>query len=299
MQSVHYTNRKTGKIEKENVYFEEVIRFLYGKTFFSKTIGRFLLHSMAKHPFFSWLFGISQSRPASKSKVLPFIKRYAMDTTEFRDQAEDFSSFNDFFIRHLRPECRPIAATDAIIPADGRYQFFQKIGINDPFMVKGEQLSLETLLQDRQKAKLFVDGSLVIARLCPTDCHRFYFPVDCTPSKAQLIEGKLFSVNPIAIKENPWIYYKNRRVITYLETEKFGTIAYLEIGATNVGSIKQTYTPDTFYPKGSEKGYFNFGGSALIILFQKDRIQFSEDLLNLMKNDLEIRCLIGESLGKA
>lgn len=296
MHTISIINRKTGKAEKEKVYFEEAIRFLYGKTLLSRTIGRFFLHTIAKWPLFSWLFGVCQKRACSRRKIVPFINQYDVDTTEFQDKVEDFSSFNDFFIRHLKPECRPFAASDAIIPADGRYQFYPVIGKDDPFSVKGARFCLETLLQDPKKSVSFEGGSLVIARLCPTDCHRFYFPMDCIPGEARLIDGKLFAVNPIAIKDNPWIYYKNRRVVTYLQSDHFGEVAFLEIGATNVGSIIQTFTPGKWYPKGAEKGYFSFGGSALIILFQKGRIQFASDLLKEMSQGLEIRCLIGEAL---
>ena len=297
MYPIHYLNRQSGKVEKESVYFEDSIRFLYGHSFVSRTIGRFFLHTLAKWPFCSWLFGLLQNRPASKKKVQPFIERYHIDTSEFVDNASDFNCFNDFFTRKLRPECRPLSSAKAVMPADARYRFYPKISEQDPFTVKGQKFCLETLLQSSSESSRFVGGSMVIARLCPTDCHRFYFPCDCTPGQSRLINGKLFSVNPIAIQENPWIYYKNKRIVTYLDTKSFGTVAFLEIGATSCGSITQTFTPNTFYKKGEEKGYFSFGGSALILLFEPHRIQFDHDLLQPLHPDLEIRCLIGQSLG--
>jgi len=297
MESVSFLNRKTKKMERELVYGEAQIRLLYGKT----TWGNFLLHSMAKWPFFSWVFGCLQKRSSSKKKVLPFIKEYGIDASEFEAAPESYTSFNDFFIRKLKATARPLASGDnvAIMPADARYQFFPVIGRDDPFTVKGHSFSLQTLLQDHLLASKFENGSMLIARLCPTDCHRFYFPVDCTPSAARPINGWLFSVNPIAIKDNPWIYLKNRRVVTVLETKNFGTVAYLEIGATSCGSIHQTYEAGKECWKGDEKGYFEFGGSALILLFEKGKIEFDEDLVEATKKGLEIRCLIGESLGKA
>lgn len=301
MHSIHYFDRSSGTIQKEEVYYEGGIRFLYGKSFVSRTLGRIFLHTLAKWPLISWIFGLQQQRPSSKTKIIPFIEKYNLDVNEFADPVESFGCFNDFFIRHLKAECRPIAqagdATTAIIPADGRYRFYETVEKSTLFSVKGKTFSLETLLQDKIQAKRFAGGSLCLARLCPTDCHRFYFPCNCTPSATQEINGKLFSVNPIAIRDNPWIYCVNRRTVTYLETEAFGTIAFLEIGATSVGSIHQTFTPNTFYKKGSEKGYFSFGGSALVILFEPNRIQFDKDLLTAMNLGLEIRCLIGQSMG--
>jgi phosphatidylserine decarboxylase len=298
MDYIHYSDRATGKQEVEKVYFEGIIRFLYGKSLLSRTLGRFLVQTMAKWPFFSWLYGYFQKLPFSKRKIEPFIKRYNVDSTEFQDPVTAFSSFNDFFIRKLKPECRPFAQSPAIIPADGRYRFYNDLSENQIFSVKNKDFSLATLLRDENKAAKFINGSLVIARLCPTDCHRFYFPIDCTPQASHLINGMLYSVNPIAIKDNPWIYCTNRRVVTYLESEHFGTVAFLEIGATNVGSIIQTYTPNKPYKKGEEKGYFSFGGSALIMLFEPKSIHFDPDLLEFMKSRIEIRCLIGQSLGK-
>ena len=298
MQSIQYIDRASAKIEKEAVYYEGGIHFLYGKTLFSRTLGRVFLHGLAKWPLTSWVFGKFQQMKSSQKKIAPFIQLYGLDTSEFLDPVESFSTFNEFFVRHLRPECRPIEKDEnkAVIPADARYQFYDNISNDYPFSVKGQNFSLKTLLRDDKQAERFDGGSLIIARLCPTDCHRFYFPVDCVPGKAKLINGKLFSVNPIAIKDNPWIYCVNRRSVTYLDSLQFGNVAFLEIGATSVGSIKQTYTPGEFQLKGAEKGYFSFG-SALIMLFEKGSIQLDQDLLEGTKSGLEIRCLIGQSMG--
>ena len=300
MQDVFILDRKTKKIEKESIYFEEGIRFLYGKSFLSRTLGRFVLHALAKWPLTSYLVGKLQDRPSSRKKILPFIQEYQIDEKEFEKESRTFSSFNDFFVRKLKPEARPIdqESHTAVMPADARYQFFQQINKGTPFKVKEEQFSLKKLFQNDALAAKYEGGSMVIARLCPTDCHRFYFPFACVAEPAQEINGKLFSVNPIAIKDNPWIWAANFRVLTKLKSSLFGDVAFFEVGATSVGSIKQTFTPFAKQEKGAEKGYFAFG-SALIILFEKNKIVFDQDLLDATAKDIEIRCLIGESMGKA
>ncbi len=297
---IHYINRLTGKVEKEEVYYEGGIRFLYGKSFISRTLGRIFLHGLAKWPLTSWVFGKLQQRKASKKKIVPFINLYNVDTSEFLEPVASFPSFNAFFIRKLKPSARPLAEGEkqAIIPADARYYFYETIDERFPFSVKGQNFTLKTLLQDDEKAAKYSGGTLIVARLCPTDCHRFYFPCDSVPGTTKCINGKLFSVNPIAIKDNPWIYCVNRRCVTYLDSNQFGTIAYLEIGATSVGSIIQTFTPHTLQKKGAEKGYFSFG-SALLILFEKGRIRLDADLVAATKQGLEMRALIGQSLGVA
>lgn len=228
---------------------------------------------------------------------MPFIKRFGIDTSEFLESPTNYSTFNEFFIRRLKPEARPINAKPAIIPADGRYLFYQDVSSNQAFQVKSRPFCLKTIFQDETLASRYEGGSVVIARLCPTDCHRFYFPIDCVPSKARCVNGLLYSVNPLAIKDNPWIWGANRRKLTILSSDAFDDVALIEVGATNVGTIIETYQPGKFQQKGTEKGYFSFGGSAMLIFFKKGRIRFDQDLLDASMRGLEIRCLIGESMG--
>lgn len=292
MNSIRYINRQTGQIETEEVFGESAIRFLYGNSFLSTLV----LHGFAKWPFVSSIYGFLQKIPSSKRKIIPFIKRFGINTSEFLESVESYQSFNDFFIRKLKPTSRALCP-HAIIPADGRYTFYPELSAQDEFDVKGKSFNIHSILKDPELAKRYAGGSLCIARLCPIDCHRFYFPIDCIPNKARLINGKLYSVNPIATKDNPWIWGANRRMLTLLDSKEYGQVAFLEIGATNVGSIIQTYEPNTAQLKGNEKGYFSFGGSALLIFFEKGRIQFDADLLAASRQGLEIRCLIGQSLG--
>jgi phosphatidylserine decarboxylase len=294
MDTITYFDRKTATIQKEEVFGEKAIRLLYGNTLLAKTLGWFLLHTVAKWPFFAHLYGWFQKTKSSQKRIAPFIRHFGIDESEFATHT--FSSFNDFFIRSLTKESRPISEAGVIIPADGRYLFHENIRDDALFSVKGRPYSIAELLCDDALAKRFCGGSLVIARLCPTDCHRFYFPVDCTPTRAKCINGKLYSVNPIAIRDNPWIWCANLRYLTLLETKTRGTIAFLEVGATSVGTVVQTYTPDIAAVKGSEKGYFAFGGSAILMLFEPEAIVFASDLRK--QTEREVRCLIGQPLSQ-
>lgn len=299
MDPITYIDRTTKQKEIEAVFGAQALQLLYGNSFLSKTIGKPLLRLFSRNPGFSKLYGWWQSKPWTKHRIVPFIKKFGMDATEFASSPETFTSFNDFFIRHLKKEARPIAPgnTIAIIPADARYLFYQQIDVSDGFIVKGKKFQLATLLDDPVLAKNYEQGSMLIARLCPTDYHRFHFPVDCIPSAPQLINGWLYSVNPIALKKNIEIFSQNKRAITRLETSEFGTVLFIEIGATNVGSIIQTYQPNRFYSKGDEKGYFSFGASSLIVLFPPKTIQFDDDLIAATQQNLEIKCLLGQSMG--
>jgi len=299
MNCIVYIDRKTGKYAVEKVYGAEAIRLLYGHTLSSRLFGAPLAYFSARFPLFSALYGYFQKTRCSRKKIAPFITTYEVDASEFADPVESFDSFNDFFIRKLKPEARPIAPGDdtAIIPADGRYLFYQDISKADGFIVKGEKFELVDLLGDPKLAAQFEKGTMIIARLCPSDYHRFHFPCNCVPGIPRLINGFLYSVNPMALKQNVAIFTQNRRVLTELETDNFGKVLYMEVGATNVGTIHETFTPGVPVKKGEEKGYFSFGGSALILLFQEGKLQLDSDLTG--HPHMEIRCLLGQSMGKA
>lgn len=293
---IRYIDRVTKKEETEKVYGEFLLKKTYGKGLAS----HFLRPLFAKIPLFSHLYGWLQKSGRSRAKVEPFIEAFHVDVSEFRDPVSSYRSFNDFFIRHLKPECRPFAAGDdvAILPADARYLVYPRLDKVDGFLVKGRRFSLEKLLQNPSLADRYKEGAMVIARLCPVDYHRFHFPCDCTPGQPRLINGPLYSVNPIALKYNIDILTENKRVITPLSTKRFGTIQYIDVGATCVGSIKQTFTPGKAYAKGDEKGYFEFGGSCLILLFEPGTLQIDQDLLEASERKIEMRALLGQSLGK-
>lgn len=291
---IQYRDRLTGKKETEKVYGEGGIRFLYGNPF-----GIPLMHLISRLPLVSKLVGWWQRQPFTRKKIAPFIQEYNIDAGEFEKKVEEFDSFNDFFVRKLKPEARPICAGEdiAVIPADGRFLFYPDIEKADGFVVKGKKFSLESLLQDSELATAYAKGAMVIGRLCPSDYHRFHFPCSGLAGMSHPINGSLYSVNPLALQHNLNIMVENKRTLCHIQTERFGKLLYLEIGATNVGSITQSYTPETRVQKGDEKGFFSFGGSTVILLFEPNTIQFDNDLLN--KDHQEIRCLLGQSMGKA
>ena len=300
MKPIHYVDRATKRTCQEDVYGASYIKLLYGNGLETRFLGTPLAHLLARFPWFSAFYGWFQSRPNSVKKIAPFINKYGVDTSEFALDPEEFNSFNDFFIRHLKPEARPIAPGDttAIIPADGRYLFYPQIDKADGFVVKGEKFDLESLLQDKKLAADYAQGSMVMARLCPTDYHRYHFPIDCIPGPTRFINGWLYSVNPAAIKKNIDIFTKNKRTLCVLNSANFGKVLFLEIGATCVGAIHETYVPGKHYLKGAEKGYFSFGASSLILLFPPNTIRFDQDLLDASAQHIEVKCLMGQSMAQ-
>lgn len=126
MQTLQYINRKTGKVETEQVFGEHALKLLYGHSIWCKIFGRPLCFLVARIPLFSFLFGWWHKRSFTKKKIHKFIEHYRIDASEFLLAPDQFRSFNDFFIRKLKADVRPIASGDdlAIMPADGRYLFF-------------------------------------------------------------------------------------------------------------------------------------------------------------------------------
>ncbi len=283
-------DRRSGKRFFEEVYGERAVAFLYGESWLSRSFGRLILRLIFKNPLLSVLYGRMQRSRLSKRKVAPFIKKYRVDPSEF--EKTDFTSFNDFFIRKLKEEARPIAESDATFPADGRYLFFPKIEDTHAFFVKGQRFSLQAFLRSSRLASQYEGGSMVIGRLCPTDYHRFHFPADGIPSESFCINGWLASVNPVAIRQNMSIFWENRRCVTHLQTPHFGRILMVEVGALCVGKIHQTYVANKRICKGDEKGYFSFGGSAIVLLFEPGAIAFDPDLVAASGEGLEVMCLM-------
>lgn len=301
MNPIIYLDRASGKKSVEKVYGTRSLNFLYGEDFVSRIFGASLLHALVRYPCFSALYGYWQKSSFSKKKITPFIKAFDVDSSEFLISPDQYNSFNDFFIRKLKPEARPIAPGEnvATIPADGRYYFYQNIEEATGFVVKDQKFNLETLLEDEKLASHYAHGAMIMARLCPTDYHRYHFPITCIPGDSRFINGWLYSVNPIAIEKDIHIFTQNKRAVCELKSELFGNVLFLEVGATNVGSICQTYTPGKIYPKGSEMGYFSFGASALIILFEPGKIILDADLLAATAQNCEIKCLMGQSMGRS
>lgn len=288
---IKYIDRATGEHKEEKVYGEAPLAFLYSP------LGAPLRFLVTRFSLVSKIYGYIQAHPSSQKKVAPFIARYGLDPNEFQKQI--FTSFNDFFIRRLKPEARPIHSNQAVMPADGRYRFFPNIKESDGHYIKGHKFSLGSLLQDESLASYYEEGSMVICRLAPVDYHRYHFPCSGIPSDPLFIKGHLSSVNPLPLSRNIHIFSHNRRSRCVLDSDHFGRVIIVEVGATCVGTIHQTYTPQTPIEKGIEKGFFSFGGSAIILLFEPGRITFDQDLLDFSANGLEVKCLMGQSLGRA
>jgi len=295
-QPIRYFHRYRKTIEVERVFGEGWVRFAY-----ENPVGRFFLWLVIRRKVFSWWYGWKMNKRESALRILPFIAEYDIDSDEFAKSAFDYRTFNEFFYRALKPEARPIAAGErvAVFPADGRHLAISDVDAAAGIYVKGATLKLAELLGDAALAASFAGGAMLVSRLCPVDYHRFHFPVAGTPGEPRRIEGWLYSVSPVALRRNLRYLVANKREITLLESPVFGQVAIVEVGATNVGSIRQSFLPGREVAKGDEKGFFAFGGSCVITLFQRGRIRFDADVVAQSTQYVETYAKMGDRLGEA
>jgi phosphatidylserine decarboxylase len=293
---IQYYNRKTGKYETEKVAGDKYLNWIY-----SSPVGMTILEMLVKKKFFSALYGSYCDSRLSARKVPDFIKQFDIDMSVCENKDSKFKSFNDFFIRKITSEGRPIDMKENsfISAGDGRLTVYDNIDLDNLVQVKGFTYSFKELLGTSELYDTFDKGLCMILRLCPTDYHRFHFVDSGICSDTKKIKGSYYSVNPVALSKKEKLFCENKREWSIFKSDNFGDIIYLEVGATCVGSIIQTYTPGAKITKADEKGYFKFGGSTVIMFLQKDKIKIDEDILQQSKLGFETKVNFGEKIGES
>lgn len=265
------------------------IRFLY-HTF----LGRVILKVLTQR-FLSVLVGHFLNTRISKVFIRSFVKQNHIRLEEYYS---DFHSFNDFFSRKVREEFRPIAEGEntLISPSDG-YLSAYKIEDGLVLPVKHSHYSISSLLQNEDLASKYKDGVCLVLRLCVDHYHRYCYLDSGRKERNVSISGKLHTVRPIALEKYP-VFTENAREYSILHTKHFGDVIQIEVGALFVGKIKNFHEEYTF-AKGEEKGTFLFGGSTIILLFEKDKVQFSEKYFEDTKVEKETLVKMGEKIGES
>lgn len=295
-KKIEYIERKTGEIKVEKVPGEKYLKFLY-----YNPLGELPLNLVVKKKFLTEYYGREMDKPESVKKIPSFIKEADINIGEAKKKVEEFTSFNDFFYRELKDGARTVDTREEVLasPADGKILAFENLDKEKEFYIKGDKFTLEEFFADKELAEKYRDGIFMIIRLAPIDYHRFHFPTDGKISESKLVDGAYYSVSTHAIRKNFRILCENKREYSILKTERFGDIAMFEVGATMVGGIKQSYQPNTFVKKGEEKGYFYFGGSTCVLVFEKGKVKIDSDLLENTKKGIETKVYMGEKIGVA
>ncbi|EYE91599.1 putative phosphatidylserine decarboxylase Psd2 [Aspergillus ruber CBS 135680] len=295
-------DRITGQINEErmSVYVRLGIRLLYkglkSREMEKKRIRRILKSMSIKQ-------GKKYDDPDSASQIKDFIGFHQLDMSEVLLPIEEFKNFNEFFYRQLKPHARPCSAPEepriAVSPADCRSVVFDRMSEATSIWVKGREFSLERLLGDAypEDVSRYKNGALGIFRLAPQDYHRFHIPVDGVMGTPKTIEGEYYTVNPMAIRSALDVYGENVRILVPIDSVAHGRVMIICVGAMMVGSTVITRQAGEKVARGEELGYFKFGGSTLLVLFEDDKINFDSDLVENSRGPLETLVRVGMSIG--
>lgn len=285
-------DRVTGAVCDDERSDNTPLAFLYGSGSLSR-----LARRLARRPFLSKLIGWKYNRPAAPKHLRRFVEQWGIDMAEAELPIEGYATINDLFARRLKPGVRPIdCSPNALVSAaDARALVFPSLeGIHLP--VKNGNYSIATLIEDEHAAQRFADGAAAVLRLAPRDYHRFHFPADGVAGEPRRIPGLLDSVAPQALARDPQLFCRNQRDVVMLRSDQCGAIAIIAIGAVGVGSIVHTYIPGPV-KRGEEQGYFKFGGSSIVMLFEKDRVRFDRDLIENTQANIETVVRMGMRMG--
>lgn len=231
--------------------------------------------------------------PASAAQIESFINFHRLNMNEVKLPVEQFKTFNEFFYRELKPDARPCSAPNnpkiVVSPADCRSVVFDRIEDAMKIWVKGREFSIERLFGKAypEDAKRYKNGALGIFRLAPQDYHRFHVAVDGVLGTPKTIEGEYYTVNPMAIRSALDVYGENVRVLVPIDSVAHGRVMVVCVGAMMVGSTVITRQAGERVSRAEELGYFKFGGSTLLLLFEPGVMNFDNDLIENSKGALE------------
>ncbi len=256
--------------------------------------GRMVLRALVR-PGVSRVAGRVLDSRISRRYIPRFARKNQIDLMEAEDR--EYDSFNDFFTRHLKEGARVIEMDpkSLISPCDSRLSVFP-IDHTSVFRIKDSHYTVASLLQDETLRERYEGGVCAIFRLTVSDYHRYCYFDNGSKEKNCFIPGKLHTVNPISSDRYP-VYKTNSREYTLMHTENFGEVVQIEVGALLVGKIVNYHEEHKFL-RGEEKGRFEFGGSTIVLLFEKGSVNFPEELYRYSCAGYEKRVKLGEKIGE-
>lgn len=285
-------DRMTGQINEErmSVYVRLGIRLLY-KGLKSREMEKGRIRRLLRS--LSVKQGLKYDDPASAAEIQGFVNFHQLDMTEVLLPTNQFKNFNEFFYRKLKPDARPCSAPDRpqIItsPADCRSVVFNKLAEAQSIWVKGREFTISRLFGNAypELVDRYNGGAMGIFRLAPQDYHRFHIPVDGIMGEPKLIEGEYYTVNPMAIRSTLDVYGENIRVLVPIDSDQHGKVMVVCVGAMMVGSTVITRKTGERVARAEELGYFKFGGSTILLLFEPGRMKYDQDLVDNSNGALE------------
>ena len=280
-------------------------------TNWKQRIGGWLFTALPHHLISRTVYYLTRVKgPLVKPTIRWFVKSFGVDMSDaVIEDISAYPTFNEFFVRALKPESRPVAsgAKALVSPVDGTVSQCGDIMQDHLFQAKGHFYSVEDLLGgDRLLAKLFSGGRFATIYLAPYNYHRIHMPMDGRLKKMIHVPGRLFSVQPWTVREIPRLFARNERVVCLFSTSA-GPMAMVLVGAINVAAIETVWsgliTPprgkaiseydydhtEKDYQKGIEMGRFNMGST--VILLTGPNVQWSAQL------KAEVKLKMGQQIG--
>lgn len=284
-----YCKDRKGEFVYGNEGQDKFLQNLYGRK-----LGRACLKILVK-PFVSKTGGWFLNRKISCLAIKPFIKKSGICMDEYENR--NFKSYNDFFTRKIRPGMRPVDFTfdHFVSPCDGKLTVYP-IAENTEFVIKNTKYTMESFTRNKELAEEYKGGQILIFRLTVDDYHRYCFSDSGYIRDNIRIPGVFHTVNPTANEYYP-IYKENERNLSLLESENFGPMLIIEVGALMVGKIVN-YKENTDVKRGEEKGRFEFGGSTIVICLKKNVVKIDEDILRNSEENIETKVKYGMAIGR-
>jgi len=296
-QPIRYYDRRSGELVTEPVYAARLLFWSY-----DSRIGRLTGQFLLRQPLLSRCYGWLNKRAWSRRRIVPFARAMGVNLDECRRPLTDYASFNEFFVREIDLVRRPIHPDPfaCIAPADGRILVLPVLEPErSSFVIKGGRFTLRDFLANGELTRRFAGGAMAIVRLHLADYHHFHFPVAGVPRPSQLIPGRLHAVGPYARRWPVPFFSENRRMLTLIAAGRFGLVGMSEIGACTVGSIRQAFVAGVPAARGAHKGYFELGGSTVVLLFEAGTIEFDPDLRARSAQGIETYVRMGERIGRS
>ncbi len=311
-----YVERESGRVRSERPFGDWIINYLYCK---KREQAPFVYQLLGSQWFSSLLGWVNYDFPlgSNMSGTQRFLKNCAVNLNECVDAPRKLDTARKVFERRIRYwHCRPMTTdtTEIVCPADSRL-ILGSLADNSMLFLKGQFFDYEELLGQSKTSWLaaFRNGDFVICRLTPEKYHYNHTPASGIIVDFYENDGGYHSCNPGPVIELAAPYSKNKRVVTVIDTDipggsNVGLVAMIEIVALMVGDIVQCYSatkyedpqlilPGMFVERGCPKSLFRPGSSTTVLLFQRNRVDFSPDLIrNLYRTDIESR--YSEGLGR-
>jgi len=298
--------RKTGTYEREKQPLGKKLKLIFLFNPLTEWIDTTHLMRLYLHDK-SIKKGRKEGERESTRQIAKFVGDYEINMDDFTpSDTSQYTSFEDFFTRKHKPGSRPIDtpedASRAVCVADSRVVAYELVSEAKKLWIKGQDFSITNLTMDTDLGEQYAGASVASFRLSPQDYHRYHSPVTGCIKLFRSIPGDYYQVDAIALRSDVDILTRNKRELVVIETEELGNVLVVAIGATDVGSVvihQKYHQPGQGIKKGDELGIFQFGGSSIVVAFEKGRIGFDQDIIKMSKKKIQVAVEVGMCLGSA